>query len=126
MPALKRIVSLIAVAVICTFTSWGTTSSATEQGMKFVFTSFGQIQSVVLENVNTKAVIELGPDDVYDYETFDFVDKNSKEIHITKIYIDGEKIEQYFDIGDATEMVGIYDDGSQGESWLEIDGEFIF
>lgn len=123
---MKKTLSLLAVALLCIFTTRGTTSLATQQNIRFIFTSFGQVERVVLENVQTAAVIELDADQLFDYESFDFVDEDTKEIRVTKFYMDGEIVEQVFEVDDAKETVGIYDDGVQGESWLELDGEYIF
>lgn len=95
------------------------------EGILFVFSSFGEIDSITIINQQTKQKIILKGMGIYDYESYDFVTKDTGRIYVKKVYRDGEVIEQLFDITGAMEMVGIYDDGSQGESWLELDGVFI-
>ena len=95
------------------------------EGILFVFSSFGEIEQITITNQQTNQQVILKGMGIYDYESYEFVTKDTGRIHVKKVYRDGETIEQLFDISGATEMVGIYDDGSQSESWLEIDGVFI-
>lgn len=95
------------------------------EGILFVFSSFGEIEQITITNQLTKQQIVLRGMGIYDYESYDFVTKDTGRIHVEKVYRDGEVIEQLFDITGAMKMVGIYDDGSQSESWLELDGVFI-
>lgn len=95
------------------------------EGILFVFSSYGEIDSITITNQQTKQQIILRGMGIYDYESYDFVTKDTGRIHVKKVYREGEVIEQIFDVSGAMEMVGIYDDGSQNESWLEMDGVFI-
>ena len=97
-----------------------------QKGILFVFNSFGEIDTVTLENPETEQKVILRGMGMYDYETCDFVTTDTEKILLQKKYLDGSVIEQEFDISTAKRTVGIYDDGSLGKSWIEIDGEFIY
>lgn len=95
------------------------------EGILFVFSSFGEIEQITITNQQTNQQIILKGMGIYDYESYDFVTKGTTRLQVEKVYRDGEVIKQLFDITGAIEMVGIYDDGSQSESWLELDSVFI-
>lgn len=97
-----------------------------EEGLHFIFNSFGEIDTVMLENPCTNQKVILRGMGMYDYESYDFITKGTKMIFVEKEYLDGTIVKQEFDVTKATKTVGIYDDGSFGESWIEIDGEFIY
>lgn len=122
----KRLISIILVVGLCLFTAFGTTASASEKGLWFVYTSFGAIDHVELVNVDTGDVITLNSDEIFDFETFDFIDTATKTIEVTKFYTDGTVIKQDFEIYGAKEIIGIYDDGTTGESWLEVDRNYTY
>lgn len=97
-----------------------------ENGVHFVFNSFGEIDTVILKNPHTNQKIILRGMGMYDYECYDFITENTETISMEKEYSDGTTVKQEFDVTNAQNAVGIYDDGSFGESWIEIDGEFIY
>lgn len=97
-----------------------------KKGLRFIFNSYGEIDTVMLENPCTNQKIILRGMGMCDYESYDFITKDTKMIFLKKEYTDGTIVNQEFDVTKAKKAVGIYDDGSFGESWLEIDGEFIY
>lgn len=96
-----------------------------QEGILFIFSSVGEIEQITVTNQQTQQQIILRGMGIYDYESYSFITGDTVGIQVVKLYRDGTVIEQQFDISGAMEMVGIYDDGSQGESWLEMDGVFI-
>lgn len=123
----KRLLSILIVLLIFAFTMWGTitTASATEQEVDFYFSSFGEVEKVILENQIEDIAYILSSDELFGFYTSQFVTRETNTIKVTKVYCNGTEIEQQFDVSSAVRTVGVYDDGIEGKSWLEIDGEFI-
>lgn len=97
-----------------------------EEGILFICTSFGELESVALYNPANDMTVILKGMGMYDYESYDFLRPGDSEIEMTKTYLNGQVIEQTFQIESGAKQVGIYDDGSFDQSWIEIDGNFIY
>jgi len=99
---------------------------AATEGILFVCSSFGELASVEIHNPSNDMTVLLKGMGMYDYETYELISEGDTTLELVKTYNDGQVIKQTFDIRGATKQVGIYDDGSFDESWLEIDGEFLY
>lgn len=122
----KRVISVIIVLGVVLTIFIGNKAQATERGIWFVFTSFGEIEQVEITNVTNGASLVLKQDELFDYETKDFIHDENSSIVLVKKYLDGTVINQRFDIEGVKSIVGIYDDGTVGESWMEIDEKYIY
>lgn len=122
----KRVISVIIVLGVVLTIFIGNKAQATERGIWFVFTSFGEIEQVEITNVTNGASLVLKQDELFDFETKDFIRDENSSIVLVKKYLDGTVINQRFDIEGVKSIVGIYDDGTVGESWMEIDEKYIY
>lgn len=122
----KRIISVLIVLGVFLTIVMGNKAQATKNGIWFVFTSFGEIEKVELINETSGKKIVLSQDELFDFETMEFIDESTRSVKLVKSYTDGTTIEQLFNVEGATAIVGIYDDGTVGESWMEIDEKYTY
>lgn len=93
----------------------------------FVFSSFDtDLEQIVITDITTGKQIVLKGMACIDYQNPAFLTTYSQKVSVTKSYLDGTVIDQTFSLREGNRMVGIFDDGSKDESWIEIDGEYIF
>ena len=93
----------------------------------FIYTSFDtDIEQIEITDVASGKQIILKGMACIDYQNSSFLTEESNVVTVSKKYMDGSALNQTFELRQGNKVVGIYDDGSNSKSWLEIDGEFIF
>lgn len=98
-----------------------------EKSILFIYTSFDtNIGQVEITDVASGKQIILKGMACIDYQNTSFLTEASRVITVSKKYLDGSALNQTFELRQGNKVVGIYDDGSNSKSWLEIDGECIF
>ena len=83
----KRVISVLALIALVAFATLSTTVKATEKGLWFVFTSFGEIETVELVNEDTGVTITLKREDLYDFETSEKIETVNPGVKEQKVKI---------------------------------------